>query len=160
MDVEAQLASGSDEAKAYLISRHESVAQYYWSRSKTNKRNYLWSRYLTIGLGAIVTLFASLASAEFISGVMFWDRAFAIATPVLAATLTVVAGFSQNFQWGAAWREMVVTGEEIEKERDRLQATRPEDIELMAELEGLNDVVLTETRSFFGRMLGEGASSA
>jgi len=160
MDVEAQLVSGSEEAKGYLISRHESIAGYYRNSSKNNKRNYLWSRYLTIFLGAVVTLVASLASAEFITSVMFWDRVFAIATPVLAATLAIVAGFSQNFQWGAAWREMVVTGTEIEKECDRLHATPADDIDLMPELERLNDVVLAETRSFFGRMLGDRASSA
>ena len=91
---------------------------------------------------------------------MFWDRAFAIATPVLAATLAIVAGFSQNFQWGAAWREMVVTQEEVEKERDRLHATPADNIDLLSECDRLNDMVLAETRSFFGRMLGDRASSA
>ena len=55
---------------------------------------------------------------------------------------------------------MVVTAEEIEKELDRLEATSPDDIDLASELERLNDTVLTETRGFFGRILGESATPA
>lgn len=140
--------------KKYVLDRHEAAAAYYWRASRANKRNYKLSRYLTIVLAALVTLIASLASADFITGSTGWDRTFAIATPVLAALLAIVTGFAQAFHWGAAWREMVLAAERIEKEIDRLKATPEAGLDTAAELAALNDLVIGESEQFFERITG------
>ncbi len=33
-----------------------------------------------------------------------------MATPIIAATLTVISGLGQNFHWGSTWRDMVMFG--------------------------------------------------
>ena len=104
--------------------------------------------------GALVTLIASLSSAEFIKQNPPWDLVFAIGTPLLAAVLTIVGGFSQTFQWGAAWQDMVMTAQELQKERDRFLVTKSEDRDLQKEVALLNDFVLEESHGFFERMLG------
>jgi len=78
---------------------------------------------------------------------------FAVGTPIIAATLTVINGLGQNFHWGATWRDMVLNGTRLEKERDRFLATKPEDRDLVKELDRLNGIVLDETKNFFQRVL-------
>ena len=48
---------------------------------------------------------------------------------------------------------MVLNGTRLEKERDRFLATKPEDRDLVKELDRLNTIVLDETRNFFQRVL-------
>src|SRR5262245_24939819 len=91
------------QGRQYVEERYDKVIAYYWATAGRNKLAYKWSRYLTIVLGATVTLVASLGSAKLPDG---FGTAIAIATPLLAATLTIIGGFSQSFQWGASWREM------------------------------------------------------
>jgi hypothetical protein len=142
------------EAGDYVLERYEGSIRYYQTASARNKRWYLWSRYLTIVFGALVTLVAALSSADFVQASAPSKLAFAIATPVLAALLTILGGFAQNFQWGASWREMMLTAERLERERDRIRVTErgsrsdEEDIAL------LNDLVISESQSFFDRILG------
>ena len=76
----------------------------------------------------------------------------------MAASLTIISGFSQSFQWGAAWQDMVLTAQLLQKERDRFLITKPEDRDLVKEVELLNDFVLVESQSFFERMLGSARS--
>jgi hypothetical protein len=142
-----------DEARRreYVLDRFDDSISYYWKASRYNKRAFKTTRYLTIILGAVVTLIASLASASFVKP---WATAFAVATPVLAAILSIVGGFSQTFQWGAAWQEMVLMAEGLEKERDRIRVSRSEDIDPQKELALLNELVLTESGGFFERILG------
>ena len=136
-------------ARDYVIKRYNDAISYYWKASRFNRRLYKWTRYLVIVFGALVTLLASISSASQITGV--WATALAIATPLLAAVLTIIGGLSQSFQWGAAWQEMVLTAERLERERDRILVTRgdPE-----ADLETLHKLVLQESEGFFMRILG------
>jgi hypothetical protein len=111
---------------------------------------------LVIVVGALVTLISSLASSEFLTG--YWETLFGIAAPVLAAILTAVGGFSQTFQWGATWKDMVLTAQELEKELDRFIVSKPEELDLRKEAEIVNDFVLQESRGFFERMLGSASA--
>jgi hypothetical protein len=142
-----------DQMKEFLLKRYEDRIEYYWRSSRHNKRAYKTSRFLTIILGAVVTLAASISSAEFIKS-SAWSVVFAVMTPVLAALLAIAGGLSQSFQWGAAWSEMVLTAEQLEKERDRLTVTPAADIDAAKELGFLNDLVVAESRNFFQRILG------
>ncbi len=85
----------------YIKERYKSAIQYYWAASKANKQWYKTTRSLTVIVGALVTLIASLSSSTLIEGVPIVEITFALAAPILAALLTVVAGFSQSFQWGS-----------------------------------------------------------
>lgn len=139
--------------RTYILNRYGGAIDYYWKASRYNKRAYKLTRYLTVILGAVVTLVASISSAEFVEE-WGWATPLAILTPVLAALLAIVGGFSQSFQWGAAWQEMVLIAERLEKERDRIQVTLAEHIDAQQELEHLNELVIAESRGFFGRIVG------
>jgi hypothetical protein len=136
-----------------LLDRYQELIQYYSKASQNNKRAYQTARYLTVALGALVTLLASLSSAYFVRGTWL-ETGFDILTPLLAAGLAIVGGFSQNFQWGAAWSEMRIAAERLETERDRISATPPGQIDAVRELALLNAMVLDETRGFFQRIFG------
>ena len=88
-----------------LLDRYQERIQFYTKASQNNRRAYKTARYLTVVLGALVTLLASLSSAFFVRGTWL-EIGFDILTPLLAAVLAIVGGFSQNFQWGAAWSDM------------------------------------------------------
>lgn len=141
------------ETRTYIVNRFQRAIDYYWQASRYNKRAYKLTRYLTVILGAVVTLVASISSAKFVED-WGWATALAILTPVLAALLAIVGGFSQSFQWGAAWQEMVLTAERLEKELDRIQVTEAAQIDAQQELELLNELVIAESRGFFGRIVG------
>lgn len=68
--------------------------------------------------------------------------------------LTVIAGFPQNFQWGATWQNMVLSAQRLEKELDHFVVTKPEEREHGKEVDLLNNLVLDESEGFFDRMLG------
>ncbi len=138
----------------YVLERYGNAVSYYWKASRLNKRAYKLTRSLTVVLGAVVTLLASLASASFIDSSPFWKAGFAVATPVLAAILTILVGFSQAFQWGPAWRDMVLNAQRLEKERDRFYVTKPEERDPLKEVATLNEMVIAETETFFQRILG------
>jgi hypothetical protein len=140
------------EAQKLVLDRYDERISYYWKASEYNKRSYKGTRYLLIALGAVVTLISSLASANFIKGAL--AVAFAVLTPVLAATMAIVSGVSQAFQWGAAWSDMVITATRLERERDRIAVTPPEQFDPVKEMAQLDDLVLTETQGFFQRLFG------
>lgn len=144
---------GTEESKTYLIKRYDDQIGYYWRASRRNKRAYKASRVLTVVLGAVVTLSASMSSASFIEGTG-WKVVFAVMTPLLAALLAIAGGFSQSFQYGAAWSDMVMTAEQLAAERDRLTVTPAADIDAAAELGILNNLIVAESRNFFDRILG------
>jgi Protein of unknown function (DUF4231) len=131
-----------------LLDRYQERIQYYYKASQNNKRAYKTARYLTVVLGALVTLLASLSSAYFVRGTWL-ETGFYVLTPLLAAGLAIVGGFSQNFQWGAAWSDMRIAAERLETERDRISATPPDQIDAVRELALLDAMVLDETRAFF-----------
>ena len=145
------------EAQKLVLDRYDERIAYYWKASQYNKRSYKGTRYLLIALGAVVTLISSLSSASFIKGPL--AVAFAVLTPVLAATMAIVSGVSQSFQWGAAWSDMVVTATRLEKERDRIAVTPPDQFDPVKEMGLLDDLVLAETQGFFQRLFGSGAQT-
>ena len=136
-----------------VLKRYSDRIAYYWRASRSNKRAYKVVRYLTIVFGAVVTLMASLSSAQFVQETP-WETVFAIATPILAASLAIIGGISQTFQWGAAWRDMVVTATRLEYECDRLSVLPQGERDPVAEMETLNRIVLDETQGFFQRLFG------
>ncbi len=146
----------AESSEDYILQRYNTAIEYYWKASRHNKKAYKLTRSLTVILGAVVTVVASLSSAEFISKNQFWDTTFAIAAPVLAAMLAIVGGFSQSFQWGAAWRDMVLNAQRLERERDRYRVTAPQERDPAGEVSILNGYVLEETQNFFQRIVGGG----
>jgi hypothetical protein len=153
-ETDAMSAEKQQPMHDYVRKRYQEAIDYYHRNGRYNKRVYKVTRILTLLFGAVVTLASSLASASFISESIVWDRIFAIGTPILAAALAFLGGFSQTFQWGAAWQDMVLTGERLQKELDRVMVTQPEALDLTAELKLLNDFVIDESRGFFERILG------
>ena len=147
------MSQNHESSEDHIRRRYEDSVGYYYAAARSNKRAYKWTRSLTIILSALVTLIASLSSALFITSVPFLKILFAIATPVMAAVLTIVSGFSQNFQWGAAWRDMIINGERLQKEQDRFYVMQPNERDLAKEVEFLNDLVISETQTFFQRIL-------
>ena len=152
---EANRGVEAANAREYVLKRYEDSVRYYWKASALNRRLYKWTRYLVVVFGAVVTLFASISSSSMVTG--RWATVVAIATPLLAAVLTIIGGLSQSFQWGAAWQEMVLTAERLERERDRILVTRsdPE-----SDLQILNTLILKESEGFFTRILGSVQTTA
>ena len=144
------------DAQRLVLKRYDERIAYYWKASEYNKRSYKTIRYLTVVLGALVTLIASLSAANFIQTTKWVATTFAVLTPVLAACLAIVGGISQAFQWGAAWSDMVITATRLERERDRIAVSAPGDIDAVKEMAVLDDLVLTETQGFFQRLFGSG----
>jgi hypothetical protein len=142
------------DKQEYVLRRYEKAIDYYWRVSKANKRWYKRTRYLTVVLGALVTLLASLSSSDLMTE--GWSTSVGLITPIGAAVLTIVGGLSQTFQWGAAWQEMVLTAERLERERDRIIVT---DSDAVQDLDVLNRLVIEESRGFFTRILGAVRSS-
>ena len=142
-----------DDLDKYIHKTYDDKVSYYWRSSTWNKKNYKRYRTWTIILGALVTLVASLTTSEFITSNPLLSILFTVGTPLLAATLTIISGLSQNFQWGATWRDMTVNAQRLETERDRFLATASADRKYQEELQVINDLVLVETQSFFQRVL-------
>lgn len=143
-----------DDPKKQVLDRYDERIKYYWNASKYNKRSYKTTRYLMIILGALVTLISSVSSATSVKGVV--STMLAVATPVLAATLAIVGGVSQAFQWGAAWSDQVITATRLEKERDRIAVTPANQLDAAKEMQILDDAILAETQGFFQRLFGSG----
>jgi len=141
------------DAQKRMLDRYQERIKYYSKASQNNKRAYKTARYLTVVLGALVTLLASLSSAYFIRGTWL-ETGSDVLTPLLAAGLAIVGGFSQNFQWGAAWSDMVIAAERLETERNRIAATLPGQIDAVKETALLDEIVMDETKAFFQRLFG------
>ena len=150
-------APTSIEAQKRVLDRYDERLAYYWKAGQYNKRSYKSTRYLLIALGAVVTLISSLSSASFIKGPL--AVTFEVLTPVLAATMAIVSGVSQAFQWGAAWSDLVITATRLEKERDRIAVTPPDQLDPIKEMALLDDLVIAETQGFFQRLFGSGSQA-
>ncbi len=137
----------------YVLNQYKAKIDYYWGASNSNKKAFKRYRTWTIILGSLVTLISSLSAAAFFQNPEWVKNLFSIATPIIAATLTVISGLGQNFHWGSTWRDMVINATRLEKERDRFLATKPEKKNYAKELDILNSIVLEETRNFFQRVL-------
>ena len=148
----AELEQPTTVDEKYVLQQYKDKIDYYWNASRNNKAYYKRYRTWTVILGAAVTLISSISAAEFIQNSDVLRIFFAILTPLLAATLTVITGLGQNFHWGATWRDMVVNATRLEMERDRFLATaQARDCE--KELAALNSIILEETKNFFQRVL-------
>ena len=141
-----------------LLDRYQERIQYYSKAGQNNKRAYKTARYLTVVLGALVTLLASLSSAFFVRGTWL-ETGLDVLTPLLAAGLVIVGGFSQNFQWGAAWSDMRIAAERLETERNRIAATLPGQIDAVKETALLDEMVMDETKAFFQRLFGSAGAA-
>ena len=137
----------------YVLNQYKSKIDYYWGASSKNKKSYKRYRSWTIFLGSLVTLVSSISAAEFVQEPRWLRISFAVATPVIAATLTIINGLGQNFHWGSTWRDMVINATRLEKERDRFLAAKKEKRDIEKELDILNSIILEETRNFFQRVL-------
>ena len=138
----------------YIRGRYVDSIEYYRRASRNNKRWYKLTRALTVIFGALVTLIASLSSSKMITPNSATEVIFTIGTPILAAMLTIIAGFSQNFQWGSAWQNMVLTAQQLQKEYDHYIVTPADKRDYQAEVDKLNNFIIEESESFFERMLG------
>jgi hypothetical protein len=147
------LNAPKEEIEKYVLKRYEDSINYYWKNGGINKRTYKRNRVLVIVLGALVTLFSSLLSASFIANDEVLGTIFAVITPIIAASLTIINGLTQSFQSGAAWRDMVLNAERLEKERDRFLATAENSKNYRRELNILNNMILNESTAFFKRIL-------
>ncbi len=145
-----------EDARKCVLDRYNQRVAYYWKASQYNKRSYKATHYLLIVLGALVTLISSLSSADFVKASSILAVSFAVGTPLLAASMAIVGGISQAFQWGAAWSDMVITATRLEKERDRVAVTPPAELDPVKEMALLDDLVLNETQGFFQRLFGSG----
>lgn len=150
----ASLTGKIDDKDAYVHQAYESAINYYRHAGKVTKRSYKIFRFLTIFLGALVTLISSLAATKYVeSWPPEWQTAIVIATPVIAATLSIITGLSQSFQWGSTWRDISIHAQKITAERDRFLATDFASRNHAQELETLNKLLMQETESFFQRIL-------
>jgi hypothetical protein len=154
MGMATATAPGDDQARSQVLALYDKKIAYYWNASQYNKRSYKWTRYLLIVLGALVTLVSSLSSADFIKGTLL--VIFKVGTPLLAATMAIVGGVSQAFQWGAAWSDQVITATRLERERDRIAVTPINQLDPVKEMALLDDTILAETQGFFQRLFGSG----
>lgn len=147
----------------HIQERYKNAIEYYWGASRANKKWYKRTRSYTVILGALVTLIASLNSSTIIDKCIYSSNGecnielqtlFSLGTPILAAVLTTIAGFSQSFQWGSTWQNMVLTAQQLQKEFDRYLVTPLNERNFSKEAEILNAFVINESRGFFDRMLG------
>lgn len=146
--------SNEQEIDDYIQSRYKNAIDFYWASSRANKHWYKATRSLTVIVGALVTLIASLASSTIIADTPIVKAMFDIGTPILAAVLTIIAGFSQSFQWGSAWQNMVLTAQQLQREYDRYLVTPMDEKDFSAEAKKVNDFVVQHSETFFDRMLG------
>lgn len=144
----------AQEMDQYIQKRYNEAISYYWRASTTNKRWYKITRSLTVIIGSLVTLIAALASSQIILNDPTLKVIFQFGTPVLAAVLTIVAGFSQSFQWGSTWQNMILTAQQLQKDYDRYLVTPLDKRNFSEEADKLNYFVITESEGFFERMLG------
>ena len=142
-----------EQRNQYVLQQYKKRIDYYWNASRANKNGYKYSRYLIIIFGSLVTLITSLTASSVIE-TMGLDKFLHILAPVLAASLTILGGFSQNFHWGSAWREMVLTAMELERVYHKLRITPEEQREPVSEMEQLHDLILSEGKNFFDRLVG------
>lgn len=153
----------TNEMDEHIQKRYEDAINYYWGASRANKLWYKRTRSYTVILGALVTLIASLTTSTIIDkciNLPYTDdcidlkMVFALGTPILAAVLTAIAGFSQSFQWGSTWQNMVLTAQQLQKEYDRYLVSPIAERNYNREVDILNAFVINESRGFFDRMLG------
>lgn len=144
----------TDEINQYVKDRYESALKYYRSSGAYNRRAYKSFRILTVVLGSLVTLVAAMAQSDIFPESSIWSSILPVATPILAAIMTILAGLAQSFQWGSGWQNMTLAGQRMQQEYDRYLATPPELRDHSSELDLLNSFMVSESESFFERLLG------
>ena len=146
--------SNLNDLDKLIQDRYKEAISYYWKASRSNRSWYKITRSFTVIIGALVTLVASLSSSRIIEDYTVLENVFSLGAPILAASLTIIAGFSQSFQWGSTWQNMVLTAQRLQKEYDNYLVTPPDERNYQEETDKLNTFVITETEGFFERMLG------
>lgn len=136
-----------------VLERYQKAIDYYWKASSNNKKSFKLARFSIIILGSLVTLMSSFSSASFIEDQPYLKVSFSVLTPLMAALMTIVGGIAQSFHWGAAWRDMVLNAENLEKARDLFLATKPEARDLKLELDKMHTMVINESKNFFQRVI-------
>lgn len=152
-DKYANLTGKIEDLDKYVHQAYDKQIDWYWKASSANKQSYKRFRFWTIVLGALVTLIASLTTSEAVTRYSWVSTIFTVLTPVLAALLTIINTMSQNFQWGATWRDMVINASRLQKEKNRFLATKQDERDHRKELIRINSIVLEETQAFFRRIL-------
>lgn len=142
-----------EDMDRHVYEVYDAQITYYRKKAVSNRKNYKAYRFFTVFLGSLVTLIASLSISDIIKSIGWLGNTFALATPILAFMLTVINTLSQNFQWGATWRDMSISAQRLEKERDRFLTTPVGKRDYKHELKVLNTIVLQETHAFFQRIL-------
>jgi hypothetical protein len=153
IDKYEELTGRIEDLDKYVHQSYDRQIDWYWKASSKNKKNYKRFRFWTVILGALVTLIASLSTTAIITENEIVGGVFTLLTPVLAATLTVINSLSQNFQWGATWRDMVVNATRLQREKNRFLATDAQKRNYRKELLRIHSIALEETQSFFKRIL-------
>jgi len=137
-----------EQRNQYVLQQYKKHIDYYWNASRANKNGYRYTRYLIIILGSLVTLITSLTASRVIEA-MGMGEILLILAPILAASLTILGGFSQNFHWGLAWREMVLTVMELERIYHKLRITPDELRDPINEIDQLHELLLAEGKNIF-----------
>jgi hypothetical protein len=148
-----ELTGKVEDMDRYVHKAYQDQINWYWKASSDNKKTYKTYRLWTVILGALVTLIASLSTTRLISDNELAGNLFTILTAILAAVLTIINTLSQNFQWGATWRDMVINASRLIREKDRFLATDQKERDHKQELITINNIVLEETQAFFRRIL-------
>lgn len=136
------------EMDTYIKKRYDEAIEQYWQASTTNKTWYKITRSLTVIISTLVTLISALASSTIILDNETLKIVFALGTPVLSAVLTIVASFSQNFQWGSTWQNMILTGQQIQRDYDHYLVTPLNKRNYIEEADKLNSFVINESEGF------------
>lgn len=147
------MESNTQINESIVLERYQNAINYYWSASRHNKKSFKTSRFAVIILGSLVTLMSSFSSAAFIEENISLKVLFAVITPLLAALMTIIGGIAQSFHWGAAWRDMVLNAQRLEKARDIFLATEHGKKDLIFELKNMHNLVIKETKGFFQRVV-------
>jgi hypothetical protein len=125
-DMNNQDISENDEKMdGYILETYETKIRYYWKEAGFNRKKSRFSNSAIIILGILLTIITTITALDMVPANYWINTVIKIATPILAATITLLVGFLRKFQWGAKWRDMVAIAIRIEKERDRFLATPP-----------------------------------
>jgi hypothetical protein len=145
---------GSEFEDDYVVLRFKEKIDWYWKNAKYNKFWYKFLRGFIIIVGTLVTLVTTLLAAGNDEYVIFIPRNYLIfSAPILAALLTLLNTFSQNYRYGAAWKDMILNAEKLEKELDKYLLDSDRNSRKNNYLEQLHKYVIEETESFFERVL-------
>ncbi len=143
--------SDQNSSVELIKKRYEEAIAYYKNSSRKNKNWYRRTTLIAVVLSAFVTLLSSLSSSKALEN---WPTLiFVIGVPVTSFILTVIAGLTQIFHWGPAWRDMTLAQLKLQAAYDKFKTTDPKNVDCAKESEFLNSFIISESEEFFERML-------